>query len=89
MSADVFAFTIDALRQMSFDVEGASDSTVFGPAGVDLDSLAVAELALRVEDAFGVKFAEEDMERVAIMTLGEFARDVVARQSATVEGVTT
>lgn len=81
MSADVVAFTIESLRQMNFDVDGADADTVFGPAGVDLDSLAVAELALRVEDAYGVKFGEEDMERLAIMTLGEFAADVSARSA--------
>ncbi|MFC0530792.1 phosphopantetheine-binding protein [Phytohabitans kaempferiae] len=85
MSADVVAFTVEALRQMNFDVDGADRETVFGPAGVDLDSLAVAELALRVEDAYGVKFGEEDMERLAIMTLGEFAADVAAR-AATLDG---
>lgn len=79
MPDDVMAFTLDALRQMNFDTEGADANTVLGPAGIDLDSLAVAELALRLEDAYGVKFAEEDMESVAVMTLGELASDVVAR----------
>ena len=82
MSADVVAFTIESLRQMNFDVDGAGAHTVFGPAGVDLDSLAIAELALRVEDAYGVKFGEEDMERLAIMSLGEFAADVSTRASS-------
>lgn len=82
MSADVVAFTIEALREMNFDVDGADAGTVFGPAGVDLDSLAVAQLALRVEDAYGVRFGEEDMEQLAIMTLGEFAAEVSARSSA-------
>jgi acyl carrier protein len=82
MSADVVAFTIEALREMNFDVNGADAETVFGPAGVDLDSLAVAQLALRVEDAYGVRFGEEDMEQLAIMTLGEFAAEVTARSSA-------
>jgi acyl carrier protein len=79
MSTDVVAFTIEALREMNFDVDGAGVDTVFGPAGVDVDSLGVAQLALRVEDAYGVQFGEEDMERVAIMTLGEFAAEVSAR----------
>lgn len=79
MSQEVIAFTIDALRQMNFDVEGAGAQTVLGPAGVDLDSLAVAELALRIEDGFGVKFAEEDVDGLATMTLGEFAADVAGR----------
>jgi acyl carrier protein len=79
MSQEVIAFTIDALRQMNFDVDGAGEQTVLGPAGIDLDSLAVAELALRIEDGFGVKFAEEDVDGLATMTLGEFAADVAGR----------
>lgn len=82
MSSEVVAFAIDALHQMNFDVEGADESTVFGPAGVDLDSIAVAELALRVEDAYGVKFSEEDLEGLAVMTIGEFAAEVRARSAA-------
>jgi acyl carrier protein len=77
--SDVVAFTIEALRQMNFDVDDADSGTVFGPAGVDLDSLAVAELALRVEDEYGVKFGEEDMERLTVMTFGEFAAEVESR----------
>ena len=89
MSDEVVTFTIDALRQMNFDVEDAGTETVFGPAGVDLDSMAVAELALRVEDAYGVKFSEEDMEGLAVMTIGEFAGEVTARSSARVGGAAT
>ena len=85
MSDEVVTFTIDALRQMNFDVEGADADTVFGPAGVDLDSMAVAELALRIEDAYRVKFGEEDMEGLAIMTIGEFGAEVVRKSNR--EGV--
>ena len=79
MSDEVVAFMLDALRQMNFDTDGADEHTVLGPAGIDLDSLAVAELALRLEDKFGVKFAEEDMEGVTVLTLGELSADVAAR----------
>lgn len=82
MSDEVVNFTIDALRQMNYDVEAADAGTVFGPAGVDLDSMAVAELALRVEDTYGVKFGEEDMEGLAIMTIGEFGAEVARRSGA-------
>jgi acyl carrier protein len=82
MSDEVVTFTIDALRQMNFDVEGADADTVFGPAGVDLDSMAVAELALRIEDAYGIKFGEEDLEGLAIMTIGEFGSEVLRRRTA-------
>jgi acyl carrier protein len=84
MSDEVVTFTVDALRQMNFDVEDADRETVFGPAGVDLDSMAVAELALRIEDAYGVKFSEEDMEGLAVMTIGEFATEVTARSDSLV-----
>jgi acyl carrier protein len=82
MSDEVVTFTIDALRQMNFDVEDADPGTVFGPAGIDLDSMAVAELALRVEDTYGVKFSEEDLEGLAVMTIGEFATEVITRSGA-------
>jgi acyl carrier protein len=79
MSDEVIAFTVDALREMNFDVEDAGADTVFGPAGMDLDSMAVAELALRTEDAYRVKFSEEDLEGLGVMTIGEFAAEIVAR----------
>jgi acyl carrier protein len=79
MSDEVVAFTVDALRQMNFDVDDAGAETVFGPAGIDLDSMAVAELALRTEDAYQVRFSEEDLEGLAVMTIGEFAAEIIAR----------
>src|SRR5262249_25130442 len=65
----------------NFDTDGADEHTVLGPAGIDLDSLAVAELALRLEDRFGVKFAEEEMEGVTVLTLGELSADVASRSA--------
>lgn len=79
MSDEVIAFTLGALHEMNFDTDGADGQTVLGPAGIDLDSLAVAELALRLEDKYGVKFAEEDMEVVTAMTVGQLASDVATR----------
>lgn len=77
---DVIAFTLTSLQEMNFDIEGADKETMIGPSGVDLDSLAVSELAVRIEDRFGVSFPEDEMENLAIMTLGEFA-DTVAKNS--------
>jgi acyl carrier protein len=79
MSDEVIAFALGALHEMNFDTDGADARTALGPAGIDLDSLAVAELALRLEDKYGIKFAPEDMEVVTVMTLGQLASDVVAR----------
>jgi len=86
MSNEVIAFTIDALRQMNFDVDDADSGTVFGPAGIDLDSIAVAELALRIEDEYGVKFGEEDLEGLPVMSIGEFAAEVTSRSAARLDG---
>jgi acyl carrier protein len=82
MSHEVVAFTINALRQMNFDVDDAGTDTVFGPAGIDLDSMAVAELALRTEDAYRVKFSEEELEGLAVMTIGEFAAEINSRSGS-------
>lgn len=79
MPEEVISFIIRALDDMNFDIDEAGAGTVLGPAGVDLDSLAVGELALRIEDAYGVKFAEEDLEQMAAMTIGEFAAEVLRR----------
>ena len=79
MSDDVIAFVIGVLRDMNFDVEGANANSEFGPAGVDLDSLAVVELAVRIKDSYGVRLTDDDLERLAIATIGEFAAEIAER----------
>lgn len=91
MSDGVVAFAISSLGEMNFDVEGADGQSRLGPSGIDLDSLAVAELTLRIEDRYGVKFAEEELEKLAAMTLSELGEEVDRRGRATVaveEGAT-
>lgn len=79
MSDDVRAFTMQALKEMNYDVGDVSDDSVLGPAGLDLESLAVAELAVRVEDEYGVKFTDEEQESAGMWTLGEFVGTVSGR----------
>ena len=67
------------MRDMNYDVSTVDDDTTLGPAGLDLESLALAELAIRVEDTYGVKFAEEESEELAGMTVGEFTTAVAER----------
>jgi acyl carrier protein len=74
-------FIIDSLRAMNYDVEGIDDDTELGPRGADLESLALAELAIRVEDRFAVKWDEAD--ELALMTVGEFCEIVAGRISPT------
>ncbi len=82
MIDDVRQFVIESLTEMNYDVEGLDDDQTLGPAGVDLESLALAELAVRVEDKYGVKFTDEESETLAGMTVGEFCASVAARMAA-------
>jgi acyl carrier protein len=46
---------------------------------VDLESLALADLSVRVEDRFGVRFSDDESEQLALMTVGEFTSEVAGR----------
>ena len=83
---EVIEFIISSLEEMNLDVEGVGPETMIGPAGVDLDSLAVAELAARLEDGFGVSFPEDEVELLALMTLHEFADTVAGRAAVAQAG---
>jgi acyl carrier protein len=82
MRTDVRQFVIEAIAAMNYPVDDVDADTPLGSAGIDLESLAVAELAVRVEDEFGVKFADEEAEEMAGMTVGEFANAILARSAA-------
>ncbi|TDB77400.1 acyl carrier protein [Micromonospora sp. KC723] len=79
MRDEVRTFVIEQLEDMNYDVDGIDDDTTLGPAGVDLESLALADLAVRVEDRYGLKFADDESERLALMTVGEFTTMVADR----------
>jgi acyl carrier protein len=87
MNSDVRGLVVSSLQEMNYDTGDLTGDTVLGPSGLDLDSLSVTEIAVRVEDAFGAKFFDEDMERVPVMTLDEFVAEIVSRaQPAKVGG---
>ncbi len=75
------SFAVTSLREMNLDVQGVDGDTMLGPAGVDLDSLAVAELVARIEDRYELSFPEDELEQLAIMTLAEFG-ELVAKLAA-------
>lgn len=79
MKDEVRAFVIAQLEDMNYDTEGIDDDTTLGPAGVDLESLALADLSVRVEDRFGVRFSDDESEQLALMTVGEFTTGVAGR----------
>jgi acyl carrier protein len=86
MRDEVRAFVISQLADMNYDVDDIDDDTTLGPAGVDLESLALADLAVRVEDQYGLKFADDESEKLALMTVGEFTTMVADRVAATADG---
>ncbi|MGV9269756.1 phosphopantetheine-binding protein [Kitasatospora sp. NPDC003701] len=76
-------FVLAALTEMQYDVSEVTGDTDLGPAGLDLESLALADLSVQVEDEFGIKFDFDEMESTALMTLDEFTGDVAKRIAAT------
>ena len=75
-------FIFISLREMNYDTDGIDSDSELGPRGADLASLALVELALRVEEEYGVKFTEEEAEGLADKTVGEFCAIVAERMSA-------
>jgi len=86
MSDEVRAFVVSSLQDMNYDVEGLDDSTTLGPAGLDLESLALADLLMRVEDRYQIRFAEDESEELALMNVGEFTAAVARRLAEPVVG---
>ena len=78
----IHAVIIKSLGEMNYDTSDLEDATLLGPAGADLESLALAELLVRVEDAFGVQFEDDEAEQLAVMTVGEFRAAVAERMTA-------
>lgn len=83
MQDEVRAFVVTSLRKMNYDVEGVDDETTLGPSGLDLESLALADLLMHVEDRYQIRFRAEESEQLALMTVGEFTAAVVERVGET------
>lgn len=79
---EVQTFIIEALKDMNYDVSDVTGETPLGPAGLDLESLSVAEIAIQVEDTYGVKFEEDEMESVALLTVSGLVKEIVERAAA-------
>jgi acyl carrier protein len=82
MTDEIRQFLLESLTEMKYSTDDVDGDTVLGPAGVDLESLALAELAMRVEDRFGVRFDEDEAETFAAMTVSEFCVAVANRAQA-------
>jgi acyl carrier protein len=78
-------FILASLQEMNYDVADIDDDSQLGPAGADVSSLALVELAVRVEDQYGVQFSEDEAEELAGKTVGEFClivADLAAAKTA-------
>jgi acyl carrier protein len=81
MTDEIRQFLFESLTAMQYSTDDIGDDTTLGPAGIDLESLAIAELAMRVEDRFGVRFNEDEADTFAAMTVSEFCDAVAAERT--------
>lgn len=79
MSTPVRAFVVNTLEAMHIDISDVADATPIGDGGMELESLSTAELVMQVEEEYGVKFSDEDVEGMQTMTLGSFVAEVEGR----------
>jgi acyl carrier protein len=56
-----------------------TDESAVGAGGLDLDSLSLIELTLRIEERFKVQIPDSDIEPLGAMTLGELIAELVRR----------
>ncbi|MCM1971884.1 phosphopantetheine-binding protein [Streptomyces sp. NPDC002812] len=81
MSTPVRAFVVNTLETMNLDIAGVTDDTPIGDDGLELESLTTAELVMQVEEEYGVKFSDEDVEGLQTLTIGEFVSQVEQRRT--------
>ncbi|ANS66649.1 acyl carrier protein [Streptomyces lincolnensis] len=59
--------------------EGITDDSPVTVGGLEVDSLSLIELTLRLETRFGVEIPDTDIEPLASLTLGGLVAEVVRR----------
>ena len=82
LEAEIRQFVLTTLaNEMNHPLDGytVTDDSTMGAGGIDLDSLSLIELTIRLEQRFGVEFPETDIEPFGAMTLHELVVDMVGR----------
>jgi acyl carrier protein len=84
LNAEIRDYVLQSLIEMNtgIDADEFDEDAPLGPAGADLDSLVLAELVVRVEEQYGVKFSADETEQMPALTVREFC-DVVAAHELT------
>jgi len=82
MTTDVYQVLITGLENMNYPKDELRPEVQLGPEGLDLESLALAELSIEIEESFDVTFEQEELESLATLTLGAFAAEIAARVEA-------
>ncbi|MDQ0934276.1 MULTISPECIES: acyl carrier protein [Streptomyces] len=59
--------------------DGITDDSPVTVGGLDVDSLSLIELTLRLESRFGVEIPDTDIESLATLTLGGLVTEVARR----------
>ncbi|GAA3435372.1 acyl carrier protein [Kutzneria kofuensis] len=83
--AQVREFVLSTLAgemNVPIDRDKITDDSPIGTSGIDLESLSLVELTLRLEREFEVKIPDTDIEAIGAMTLGQLAADIVRRKAA-------
>lgn len=86
---EVRQFVLGALNDMGYDANEADANTPMGPSGLELESLAVAEFSMLIEDTYRVKFGDDEMEALALMTISQLIDEIVVRMEAAKAGSTS
>jgi acyl carrier protein len=82
MIDSIQAFIFALLKEMNYEVDDIDADSQLGPQGADLGSLGLAEIAMRVEDEYGVKIDEEESEEMGELTVREFCAMVAGRMGS-------
>ncbi|MFF4952159.1 acyl carrier protein [Streptomyces chattanoogensis] len=81
MSDTIGEFVLSTLGELNYDTSGVTDATPLGEGGLELESLSLAEIAMHVEQQYGVQFDDEELESIGKLTFGEFVTVIGERST--------